>query len=289
MLYYRAVTSGNGDGMIERYDGQTHQWVPGLGKFIARDIGVYEHNGRVSNYRCPYMDPLSFSSGRLHASWVWRDRFEKTNAANQHDLCYAYSDDLGKTWHNSVGALIGETGSKPIHLDTPGLVVFPIAAGSFVSNQNTLYISHDDSIHVMLKQRQGDSVERRYHHYWRDRRAQWNREILPFSGNRPKLVGTETGVLFLVYSEEMETEGEYRLMLAKGVPSPTGDGWQWEQSINRTQLTCGDPLVDVVRWENERVLSIYYQAVPSEIIQTNETGPVDGMPSPLHVIDYRLN
>ncbi len=286
MLYYRAVTSGNGDGMIERYDGDAHEWVPGMGKFIARDVGIYERNGQTSLYRCPYMNSLSFSNQRLHATWVWRDRFERTDPRNQHDLCYAYSDDIGKTWHNSNGDLIGVTGTNPIHLDSPGLVVFPIALESRVANQNTHYAFNDGSVHVVVRQRQAGQFEHRYHHYWRGVNGHWHVEVLPFSGQRPKLVGDKDGVLVLAYTDEVN-EG-YQLFLARGIPNASRSKWQWERLAIPDQTTFGEPLVDVARWESERILSVYVQVAPTKIIRTTETGPIDGVPSPLHVIDFHL-
>ncbi|WP_236620966.1 BNR repeat-containing protein [Rhodopirellula sallentina] len=286
MLYYRAMTSGNGDGMIERYDGDAHDWVPGMGKFIARDIGVYEHNGRTSLYRCPYMNSLSFSNQRLHATWVWRDRFEKTNPRNQHDLCYAYSDDMGNTWHDSNGKIIGETGTNPIHLDTPGLVVLPIAPENHVANQNTHYAFDDGSIHVIARQRQAGRSEHRYHHYWRGGNRKWNLEVLPFSGQRPKLVGNKDGVLFLAYTDEVNDE--YQLFIARGIPNASRSLWQWERLPTPEQPTFGEPLVDVTRWEEEQVLSVYVQSPPKRIIRTDKRDPIDGVPSPLHVIDFHL-
>ena len=225
MFFYRAVTSADGDGMIEEYDGQKHAWTPELGKFIARDIGLFEADGEQSLYRCPYMNALSFSAQRLHASWVWRDRFERTNATNQHDLCYAYSDDLGRTWHNSDGTLIGRTGQQYIHLNTPGVVVAKIPTNFSLSNQNTHFAYPDGSIHVVLRHRLAGEMagtwERRYFHYWRDRDGKWSHEVLPFVGKRPKLLGTSDRTLVLVYTNEGE------MFLAKGVPKSDRTRWEW--------------------------------------------------------------
>jgi hypothetical protein len=291
MLYYRSVTSGNGDGMIECYDGKQHDWLPGYGKFIARDMGTYRHGDQTSDYRCPYMDPLTFAGNRLHATWIWRDRFEKTHPGNQHDLCYAYSDDFGKTWHGSNGEIIGRTGNDPMHLDTPGLVAYPISQDKLISNQNTLHVQEDGSVHVVLKAIDDTTSQRRYHHYWRDLDGRWHVEVLPFSGNRPKLVGTKNDVLFLVFSDDLDEDDEddrYLVMLAKGVPNASRTGWDWQRLPGTGQTTCGDALVDVTRWKNESVLSIYFQAAPSEVIQTESNLPVDGLASPLHVMEYRL-
>ncbi|MFK7911980.1 MAG: BNR repeat-containing protein [Akkermansiaceae bacterium] len=283
MLYYRAVTSANGHGMIEEYDGDRHDWTPGLGKFISRDIGTYTVAGKTSRFRCPYMNSLSYAGDRLHASWVWRDRFEKTHPNNQHDLCYAYSDDHGRTWHNSRGKFIGKTRKDPIHLNSPGLVVLPIPTGSNLSNQNTHYAYPDGSIHLVMIQRSEGARGRRYHHYWRTSEGEWGSEILPFSGKRPKLVGAGDRSLVLVYTRNSQ------LHAAIGVAYPDQYKWKWVTVKLPERHSCyGEALLDLERWEQDKVLSIYSQEEPSRAVRTRSSKPVDGMPSPLNVVDYRF-
>jgi hypothetical protein len=283
MLYYRAVTSANGDGMIEEYNGNKHDWTPGLGKFIARDIDTFTVNGATSRYRCPYLNSISYSGTRLHVSWIWRDLFEKTNARNQHSLCYVYSDDDGRTWHNSAGKVVGETGKTFIHLNTPGLVASEISTNQGLSNQNTHYAYPDGSIHIVMLHRSKGSSGNPYQHHWRTPGGIWNQETLPFSGTRPKLVGAEDRSLILVY-----TSGD-QLRIAKGVPNSDKSHWQWSNiKLPQAQSCYGDALLDLDRWDAENVLSIYCQEEPSKTIQTKESNPIDGIPSPLKVVDFRL-
>lgn len=283
MLFYRGVTSGNGDGMIEEYDGEKHDWTPGLGRFIARDIGTYSAGGDTSSARCPYMNSLSYAGGRLHASWVWRDLFERTHPRNQHDICYIYSDDRGRTWHNSAGELIGRTRDNPVHLDSPGIVVVPIPCGSDLANSNTHYAYADGSFHIVLRHRAEGTSDGTYHHYWRNVAGVWSGEALSFSGDRPKLVGTQDGSLVLVYTNENE------LLLAKGTPSPQKSHWVWTPiDLPNRQSNYGDAVLDFERWQEDGTLSIYSQEEPLKAIRTKRPEPIDGFPSPLHVVDYRL-
>lgn len=285
MLYYRAVTSANGDGMIEEYDGEKHDWTPGLGKFIARDIGSYTANNETSLYRCPYMNSLSYAGERLHASWIWRDRFEKTEFHNQHDLCCAYSDDHGRTWHNSAGSRIGTTGSDPIHLNSSGLVVAPIPIRSGLSNQCTHYAYEDGSIHVVMFRNKEGTKRRRYHHYWRTAAGDWNSQALTFSGTRPKLVGAKDHSLIFTYSDDKEL-----IQFALGTPNQKRTHWQWSELETPGRHSChGESLLDLERWEKEKILSIYSQDEPTKTIRTKKANAIDGLPSPLKVIDYRLN
>ena len=283
MLYYRSVTSGNGNGMIERYDGDRHDWTPGLGRFIARDIGTYAAIGKTSQARCPYMNSLSFAGKRLHASWVWRDRFEKTDPRNQHDLCYAYSDDQGRTWRNTAGRVIGRSGEDCIHLDSPGLVVAPIPSGRGLANQNAQYAFADGSIHVVMRHRLDGAKASCYQHHWRDKKGAWRHEALSYAGDRPKLVGTHDGQLLLVYTDDEQ------LFIAVGQPNFRRSRWRWTSAkLPEPHSIYGDAALDLQRWEGDKVLSIYSQAVPVRDIRTARPEPVDGMPSSLNVVDYRL-
>jgi len=283
MLYYRSVTSGNGDGMIEKYDGYKHDYIRGLGKFISRDIGTYRANGKTSLFRCPYMNSLSYAGKRLHASWIWRDRFEKTSSTNQHDLCYVYSDDDGRSWRNSDGKVIGQTGKEFIHLNSPGLVVAPIAIGVRLSNQNTHYAYPDGRVHIMVLQQVKTVNDRRFVHYWRTSEGKWNHEVLPFSGGRPKLVGAEDGSLILV------SESGNRLLIAVGEPNARKTNWNWTNvKLPQPHPVYGEAVLDLQRWEQDCVLSIYSQLPPPREIKTTRSNPVDGIPSPLNVVDYRF-
>lgn len=284
MLYYRSGTSGNGDGCIEEYNGTKQNWTDDLGTFIARDQGVFEANGKLSQYRCPYMNDLSYAGSRLHASWVWRDRFKRTQAKNQHDLCYAHSDDDGRTWQNSGGEVIGRTGAKPIGLRSPNLIVAPIPIGTGLTNSNTQYAYPDGSIHIVVGQKPKGKREQAYQHYWRNASGKWNNETLPFFGDRPKILGDKDRNLWLVFNAD---QGDLRI--AKGTPNADQTAWSWsgiELAIGHS--VNGEPLVDFARWELEKVLSIYYQQAPKKIIKTKQSSPVDGLPTPLHVLDIRM-
>ena len=283
MLYYRGFTSGNGDGVVEEYDGDSHKWTRGMGKFISREIGDYTVDGETSNYRCPYLNSISYAGNRLHVSWIWRDRFERTNINNQHDLCYAYSDDDGRTWRNSDGEIIGKTGESFIHLNTPGLIVAPIPTNTGLSNQNTHYAYPDGSIHIMMLNHRRGSKPSHYRHHWRDRDGTWHFEALPFSGNRPKLVGDSDGSLVLVY------EARGQLSIAKGTPNFDRSAWQWDSVDMPGNHSCdGDPLVDLELWELSQILSVYYQDSPAHRVETSKSEPVDGQPSALNVVYFRF-
>ena len=239
----------------------------------------------VSWYRCAYMNNLMYAGTRLHASWVWRDRFKKTSAGNQHDLCYAYSDDDGRTWRSSKGSVIGETGtSRVIHLDTPGLVVAPIERGLRPSNQNGQFAYPDGSLHVVMLHAPEKGEGRVFHHYWRKANGTWNGQALTFSGGRPKILGDRNGDLFLFY------ESGDTFSIAKGVPDRMATQWKWTPLHAEESMAVGsEAVVDFSRWEKERVVSAYMQEKPEELLSYGNGPPTDGKPTPLWIIDYQVS
>jgi hypothetical protein len=285
MLYYRYFTSGNGDSMIRVYDGTTSQWATTHGKFIARDIGSYSFDGQTSNFRNAYINGLSYAGNRLHMSWIWRDLFTATDLNNQHDLCYAYSDDNGLTWNNSAGIQIAVTGSSFINVNSPGLVVSPIDPQRGLYNQNGQFAYPDGGIHVILpRYREGTSSSRYFHHHWRDPSGTWHVEELAYGGNRPELIGDDERNLFIIY-----TSGD-NLRILKGVPNASFTAWSWSLVYNDGDPTTGgDAQIDMSRWHSERVLSVYGQEEPATILDYGSGTPIDGLPTPLNVTDFQVS
>jgi hypothetical protein len=219
MLYFRDGGSGNGNGMIQEYDGTTHDWTTGLGTFIAGSgsyTGALSTNSQTRN---PYLNGISYAGNRIHVTWGWRE--SSGGSQFNHDLCYSYSDDHGRTWRNNEGTVIGTTGSSFITLDSPGLIVADIPQNEGLSNQYTHYAYADGSCHVMVSHNQEGTTSGRYHHYWRDAEGNWKRTVLPFSGSRPKIIGDVDRNLYLVYS----SGGTLRI--AKGVPDTERTDWSW--------------------------------------------------------------
>lgn len=282
MLFFRDGGSGNGNGMIHEYDGTAHDWIPGLGKFIASTgsyTGILSNNSQSRN---PYLNAIAYSGDRIHVSWGWRE--SSGGSQFNHDLCYAYSDDDGRSWHNNEGDLIGVTGSSFIDVNSPGLVVASIPQDQGLSNQYTHYAYPDGTCHVMVSHNVEGTTNRSYHHYWRDASGNWDSAALSFSGSRPKMVGNDDGTLFLVYASGG------RLRIAKGVPNSDKTQWDWSSVYTQSDSTeAGEGQIDYTRWEQDGVLSVYGQERPSSVLSYGSGTPINGLPSPVHVFDYQVS
>ncbi|MDE6742116.1 MAG: BNR repeat-containing protein, partial [Muribaculaceae bacterium] len=88
---YRSGASGRGNLVLNRYDTESKTWSR------VHDVLIDGEGERNA-----YWQMFSDLKGTLHLSWVWRETWlVETN----HDLCYAKSEDGGKTWKRSDGTL----------------------------------------------------------------------------------------------------------------------------------------------------------------------------------------
>ena len=89
IFVYRSGASGRGNMVMNRYDTATRQWER------VHDVLIDGEGMRNA-----YWQLATDARGTIHLSWVWRETWlVETN----HDLCYARSDDGGKTWTRSDG------------------------------------------------------------------------------------------------------------------------------------------------------------------------------------------
>jgi hypothetical protein len=87
---YRNGESGDGNEIYNIYNAETQEWRRLLDEPLTDGEG--QHNA--------YFDgPMIGPDGRWHLAWVWR---ENADAATNHDLSYAVSDNL-QDWETSTG------------------------------------------------------------------------------------------------------------------------------------------------------------------------------------------
>jgi len=87
---YRNGESGDGNEIYNIYDAETQEWRRLL------DEPLTDGEGQRNAY---FDGPMIGPDGRWHLAWVWR---ESSDAATNHDLSYAVSDNL-EDWETSTG------------------------------------------------------------------------------------------------------------------------------------------------------------------------------------------
>lgn len=181
---------------------------------------------------------LEIRDGRCHMAWCWRDTPDPRTC---HDLCYAYSDDFGRTWKNNDGAVIGERGRKFITADSPGVSVWPVPPGTRYVNGGSMTVDTAGTVHVLVQGEDGKPA-----HFRRDpATAEWRRDESPAVG---RLVRTGGGRV---------------LMMADGVlyrPDPAGEN-RWIEASSAPSALFEDSkiCVDVRRLDHDGRLSVIGQ------------------------------
>ncbi|RYP54524.1 hypothetical protein DL768_000726 [Monosporascus sp. mg162] len=246
----------------------------------------------------PYIHGLHHRDGRLHATWVWRgfvwyegwddpaDTKHKAQAGpnsaqNNHDICYAYSDDGGRTWCNGAGERVADLSrGESIRPDSPGIVAFEIPRGSGLHNQESQAVDHSGGVHVL--NRDNLDGEQRWKHYYRSSdgsspllahpligpsgfvvipsEGTWTQRALPhvkglYGGKRGQVVVSRDDDLYFVLPD---TEAP-TLTILKALKD---DGYSTYELVWRKEgFPPTDPLVDETRLDYDNVLSVYTRAV----------------------------
>lgn len=130
----------------------------------------------------PYVHGWDFQDGRLHVTWVYRgfvhyegwddpaDTKHKQQAGpngaeNNHNVCYAYSENLGYTWKNGGGKVIADLRrGETIDNSSEGIVAFDIPKGSGLMNQEAQAVDQDGGVHILNRDTlDGINVWRHYY------------------------------------------------------------------------------------------------------------------------------
>lgn len=192
VTYPRFINSGPGRDMLVSFRtgkaglGDDHLYV------YRAAVGHFELVGThlVGVQNNPYVHGMDVDGrrGRLHVTWVYRafvhyqgwddllDTKHKQQAGpngaeNNHDICYAYSDDGGRTWrntHNEVVADMGDDKAAGVRPNATGLVVFEIPKGSGLTNQESQAVGPNGDVHVLNRTFGAEPGEALWRHFYRD-------------------------------------------------------------------------------------------------------------------------
>ncbi|KAK0735264.1 hypothetical protein B0T26DRAFT_691320 [Lasiosphaeria miniovina] len=220
----------------------------------------------------PYVHGIDYRAGRLHVTWVYRgfvnydgwddplDTKHKqqagpNSAANNHDICYAYSDDQGYTWNNGSGKVVADLkDGGTIDNKSEGIVAFRIPKGSGLMNQEAQAVDHDGGVHVLNRDTL-DGGTYLWKHYYRSPEGTWRQQgIQPIDGTRRgRLAISKNGDLFLILPET--TTPRIRILKAT-----KASGYSHYEKVWEGHGYTGEPLVDTARLEHDNVLSVFVRA-----------------------------
>jgi hypothetical protein len=265
LLYlYRDGASGNGNAMLNRYDVQTDTWQAVAHPLIA---GGGQRNA--------YLNTLAVDSkGGIHVSWVWRDT---PDVATNHDICYAYSPDEGKTWQKSSG----EKYSLPITINNAE-VAFPVAKNSELINQTAMTTDANDHPLIVTYWRDQNSEVPQFRLVWFDgtkwQSSQVAERTLAFrlSGggtkripiSRPLVLAGKNNAVYVIFRDE-----ERKYAVSAAISDDAAHAKWRVVDLETDAVGAWEPTYDPTVWKRDGVLHLFLQRVGQGDAETLENVP----------------
>lgn len=248
LFAYRSGASGRGNLVMNRYSAAERKWSR------VQDVLVDGENERNAYWQL-FVDP----SGKIHLSWVWRETWlVETN----HDMCYAVSEDGGRTWLKSDGTEY----ALPITMATAE-VAWHIPQKSELINQTSMTADKDGRPYIATYWRDADSDTPQYRIVWHDGK-EWRMDIVgnravPFSLagggtkmipiSRPRIVSNGTDAYFIF--RDMERGGKVSVA---HTPEIGRKGWT-VSDVTDFSVEAWEPSLDINLWNRDSRLDIFVQ------------------------------
>ncbi|KAI1419375.1 hypothetical protein F5Y12DRAFT_789130 [Xylaria sp. FL1777] len=229
----------------------------------------------------PYIHGLDASGSRLHATWVYREfvhydgwddprdtqhkqQAGPNSAANNRDICHAWSSDGGTRWHSSSGSeedvVIADLGrGESIEPTSPGIVAFAIPKGSGLTNQEAQAVDGAGGVHVLNRDNL-DGGMRWKHYYLSSSHGTWTQRALPYvegvyGGKRGQVAVGRDGDLYFVLPHHADP------VLTILRASETSRYADYELVWRGDGFPPTEPLVDKARLGQDNVLSVFTRAL----------------------------
>ncbi|HWS89534.1 MAG TPA: BNR repeat-containing protein [Pyrinomonadaceae bacterium] len=276
LFLYRDGASGRGDLVLNRYESRLGRWERLQDRLID---GEGERNA--------YWQAAVDARGHVHLSWVWR---ETPDVATNHDLCYAKSEDGGRTWRKSTG--------EPYRLPVSAAnaeYVRRIPQGSELINQTSMTADARGRPYIVTYWRPEGTRVPQYHLVYSDGRGwrtlQVTRRTTPFSlsgrgtrripVSRPQVVVEERRGrprVFMIFRDE---ERGARVSVATCDDLPRGGCAVGD--LTEEGFGMWEPTYDPQVWRTRRELHLFVQRVGQGQGETTEDIPAQ----PVYILEWR--
>lgn len=245
---YRSGASGRGNLVMNLYSTKDKKWNR------IHDVLIDGEDQRNA-----YWQMFVDSEGIIHLSWVWRETWlVETN----HDLCYARSEDGGKTWQRSDGTEY----QLPITMATAE-IAWKIPQKSELINQTSMTADSKGNPYIATYWRDADSDVPQYRLVWHDgktwRMSTVGNRTMPFTlaggGTkmipiaRPRIVSDGKKACYIFRDQERGS----KVSLAY---TPQLGKREWEVfDATYFSVDAWEPSHDLNLWNNHRKLHVFVQ------------------------------
>ncbi|MFI2204350.1 BNR repeat-containing protein [Streptomyces sp. NPDC020192] len=283
-LSYRVGISGNGRNAIAEYDGSS--WTD-LGEWSS-STGTYTSSHGSSTARNMYLHGIDYDvNGRLHSFFTWREQNAavmcNSGGITNHDTGYVYSTDLGRTWLNDAGTVVGTTGtSDTVAVTDSGLVVDSLNPDHSLMNQESQFTDSAGLPHAIISYVPGRfgqcttdyvsdrTANGRAFHLCKNSSGTWTKTEIPValdSSQRTKLILDTYDNAYAIFP--------YGRIAGASKSSGYTD---WTLLYDGSTLNAfGEVVIDELRARSDNVLAFMYQEKSSGTT-----------PSALHVVEFAL-
>lgn len=254
IFLYRDGASGNGNLILNYYNVKEKKWAQVQDNLIDGE-----------GQRNAYWQMAVAPNDALHLSWVWR---ETPDVATNHDICYAKSFDLGKTWQKSNGEIY----QSPITAANAEYA-WRIPQNSELINQTSMCVdSYGNPYIATYWLPKGADIPQYFIVYleaqnWKKSQAGNRNVAFRLSGggtksipiSRPQVVVKEEDngkTIFLIFRDD-ERGSVVSIASSKNL---TEHNWQIE-NLTVENLGRWEPSFDPALWNREQTLHLFHQKV----------------------------
>lgn len=249
IFLYRSGASGNGNLLLNHYSIKTKKWEQVQTNLIDGE-----------NTRNAYWQACTDSKGGFHISWVWR---ESSDVATNHDICYAKSDDGGKTWKRSDGTIY----NLPINAANAEYITH-IRQNSELINQTSMCTDAAGHPFIATYWRTEGSTIPQYHliykdgKRWIDQQVSERKTAFSLSGvgtkkipiARPQVLVNGHKVFYLFRDEERGNK------VSAFINDNILQTKKWTvKDLNSENIGQWEPSYDTELWKGKKLLNIFLQ------------------------------
>jgi len=254
LFLYRDGSSGRGNLVLNRYDLKSRKWVRLQDKLIDGE-----------DTRSAYWQATVDQKGAIHISWVWR---ETPDVLSNHDICYAKSNDGGKTWMKSTG----EKYQMPITAASSEYVI-RVPQRSELINQTSMTADAFGRPYIVSYWRSATDNVPQYNLVYSDGRAWQTSQVthrtqsftlaglgtrrIPIS--RPQVLVDASRNKTSVWVIFRDAEHGDRISVATNEMLP-GHSWAI-RDLTESSVGMWEPTYDVTAWQKRKELNLFVQNV----------------------------
>ena len=241
---------------------------------------MIDGEGKRNAYTHTFVD----GRGTIHISWVWR---ESPNVATNHDMCYARSDDGGKTWKKSTG----EQYKLPITAATAEYAV-NIPQGSELINQTAMTVDEDGTPYIATYWRDNKNSLPQYHVVylgpsgWRVLNLGFRKSDFSLNGtgtkripiSRPQIIIAPNKNIDVIFRDE-DRGSKPSVAICTDIAAN-----KWIiKDISNQQLGSWEPSYDTELWRTRHVVDLFIQKTE----QIDGEGKANLPPAMVSVLEWK--